>query len=242
MALQTQPQPIPQVSTQDRLGAGWYTPLSLHLYDLWVLNVSGRFAWRCPTVSVLEPFFNANIGEHYLDVGVGTGYFPALAMKDATKLKTLTLVDLNPNTLQTAAGRIAQPDSTRCVVADALSPLPILQEDGTSERFDSISLMYLMHCLLGPAASKTRVFANMKGHLAEGGTLFGATVLGSLDGRVKHNWFGKALLWAYNRVGIFDNYEDNQADFVKGLEENFEEVEVFLFGCVLIFKAEKPIR
>jgi SAM-dependent methyltransferase len=241
MACQTQPQPTPQVPTQGHLGAGWYTPLSLHLYDLWVLNFSGRFAWRCPTVSVLEPFFNANIGAHHLDVGVGTGYFPAFASKDATKLKTLTLVDLNPNTLQTAAGRITRPERIRCVVADALSPLPLLQEDGTGKRFDSISLMYLIHCLPGPAASKARVFANMKGHLVEGGILFGATVLGSFDSRVKHNWFGKTLLWVYNHVGIFDNYEDNEADFVKALEANFEEVEVFLVGCVLMFKVRKPI-
>jgi hypothetical protein len=33
-----------------------YTPLVLHVYDLFVLGCSNRFAWRCPSVTMLERF------------------------------------------------------------------------------------------------------------------------------------------------------------------------------------------
>jgi hypothetical protein len=56
-------------------GAAIYTPIVLKLYDWWVLEVSNRLAWRCPTSTVLLPFFAAHVGARHLDVGVGTGYY-----------------------------------------------------------------------------------------------------------------------------------------------------------------------
>ncbi|KAF7502393.1 hypothetical protein GJ744_005859 [Endocarpon pusillum] len=226
--------PSPKVSR----GAAWYSPLTLYIYDLWVLGLSSSFAWHCPVSAVLEPFFAANVGAHHLDVGVGTGYYPAVAMTAGT-LQSLTLIDLNENALQKAARRIGHPEATRCIVADALTPLPLVREDGQLERLDSISLMYLLHCLPGPVFRKAQIFSIMKMHLEDRGTLFGATILGK---DVRHNWFGQALMWAYNRVGIFDNYEDGKKDFVTALHAEFEEVEAVVVGCVLIFKASRPIR
>jgi len=223
--------------------ASWYTPFSLPLYDFWVLNISNRFAWCCPTTSVLEPFFNANVGKKHLDIGVGTGYFPANAMKNSTKLERITLVDLNTHSLDAAAHQIACPERTKCVVADALNPLPLVLEDGTPARFDSISLMYLLHCLPGPAIRKARIFAMVKNHLEETGVLFGATILGrpGLDNEGGHNWFGSSLMWIYHRLGVFDCREDSQETFAKALQAEFEEVETHVIGCVLIFRASKPV-
>src|SRR5262249_36594178 len=160
------PSPLPDIAASAR----YYRRLILSFYDLWVLTISNTFVWRCPTKTVLVPFFRANVGRRHMDVGVGTGYFPAIAMtasdpdvnkgrkevmKTTVTPQSLTLVDVNPNCLAFAARRIGRPESTRCIVADALKlSLPNSEDDGEREHFDSISLFYLLHCLPGPAAQK----------------------------------------------------------------------------------------
>lgn len=43
------------LSTHD--GAKVYTPVSLKLYDWWVLNISNSYAWHCDTNKYLIPHF-----------------------------------------------------------------------------------------------------------------------------------------------------------------------------------------
>lgn len=38
-------------------GTKSYTPLTLKLFDLWVLNIYNDLAWRCPTKKYLFPHF-----------------------------------------------------------------------------------------------------------------------------------------------------------------------------------------
>ena len=56
-------------------GAKIYTPLTLKLYDWWVLGVSNRLAWGCPTKEHLLPHFLEHLGNNHLDIGVGTGFY-----------------------------------------------------------------------------------------------------------------------------------------------------------------------
>jgi ubiquinone/menaquinone biosynthesis C-methylase UbiE len=125
-----------------------------------------------------------------LDVGVGTGYFLAAMHKSEQQRhptasgeviwpQTLTLIDLNPTCLETAARHLGHPDRTECVMADAREPLPI-----KPGKFDSISFMYLLHCIPAPPEKKGCVFANLKLYLEEPGTLFSVTILGR---GVRHN-------------------------------------------------------
>lgn len=58
-------------------GAKIYTPLTLKLYDWWVLGVSNRLAWGCPTKEHLLPHFLEHLGNNHLDIGVGTGFYLA---------------------------------------------------------------------------------------------------------------------------------------------------------------------
>jgi len=236
------------------LGAIYYRPIFLSLYDFWVLGLSNSYAWRCPTRTVLLPFFESNFSSHHIDIGVGTGFFPATALKSrqqhslaengvddgSSSFKQLTLVDLNANSLSSAAKRVGRPDQTRCLVADAFQPLPLALVDGKPERFGSISLFYLLHCLRGPSSSKGKLFSNLKNNLEDDGVLFGATVLGKGD--FKHNLFGMGLMLFYNGIGLFDNWKDTERDFVAALRENFNEVESKVVGCTLLFKASKPKR
>jgi len=231
-----------------------YKPLILDIYDLWVLKLSNTRAWQCPTTTVQQPFFQTNIGARHLDIGVGTGYYPASVVADNgkdRKVKALTLVDLNGNALEKAKARVNKLgfENVKCVVGDVLKELDLWEEregdEGTKTpaEFDSISLMYLFHCLSGPPASKLSAFSLVKKHLAPTGVLFGTTILGlSTEGaEVKHNLFGKALMWLYNGLGVFGNYEDGKEDFEVALRENFGKVEVEVVGKVLMFRAWAPI-
>ncbi|KAF7546245.1 hypothetical protein G7046_g9355 [Stylonectria norvegica] len=197
-------------------GSKIYTSLILYLYDYWVLWFSNTFVWKCPTTSVLLPLYHASLGESHLDVGVGTGYYPATALTNSP-CKSITLADLNPTALATTQRRIAAAHPSvrvHTLVADAAVPLPL----PATQKFDSISLFFLLHCMSGPPERKTEVFGVMRRHLAEGGVLVGSTILGRESER---NWVAERLMGSYNRKGVFDNWEDSRAVFEERLRREF---------------------
>ncbi|KAI9739234.1 MAG: hypothetical protein M1834_007447 [Cirrosporium novae-zelandiae] len=204
-----------------------------YTYDLVVLKFSNTFAWRCPTTTTLVPFFKSHIQPDctsHLDIGVGSGYYPAVCSLPPST--SLTLVDLNQNSLNAASARFNRPASTTCILHDITTPLP------TSTRYDSISLMYLLHCMPGPPSHKARIiFAHLKHNLQPDGTLFGSTILGK---GVRHNLLGKALMWYYNYTGIFGNEGDGAEGVLDALREEFEVVEGRVVGTVLLFVARGP--
>ncbi|MDR6177811.1 SAM-dependent methyltransferase [Pseudomonas sp. SORGH_AS 211] len=206
-------------------GAAVYSPLTLRLYDAWVLGLSNRYAWGCPTAEVLLPFFRRQVGRRHLEVGVGTGYYLAKAELPADT--EVTLLDLNPVSLAAAQGRFGRP--ARTLRHDVLEPL-----EPTVGPFDSIALYYLLHCLPGSLAQKGRVFAQLAPVLAPGGVLFGATILGDTAG---HNRFGQRLMALYNRKGIFGNAHDTLADLERELRRHFARIELRQVGRVALFSA-----
>ncbi|TDV58773.1 bifunctional 2-polyprenyl-6-hydroxyphenol methylase/3-demethylubiquinol 3-O-methyltransferase UbiG [Pseudomonas sp. LP_7_YM] len=210
-------------------GAAVYSPMTLALYDAWVLGISNRYAWCCSTGAVLMPFFRANVRPHHLDIGVGTGYY--LAKAQLSSQTQVTLLDLNPSSLEAAKRRIDRP-GTRTIEHDVMTPIP------GDERFDSISLFYLLHCLPGPLDTKAAIFGHLKHNLRPGGVLFGATILGD---DAKHNSFGRKLMALYNKKGIFSNCGDNEAGFGVHLREHFNDVTLKRHGRVLLFRAADPI-
>lgn len=210
-------------------GAAVYSPFILALYDAWVLGISNRYAWRCPTKEVLLPFFRANAGLRHLDIGVGTGYYLANAQLPADT--EITLLDLNPSSLEAARRRIDRP-GTRTLQHDVMTPIP------GDELFDSISLFYLLHCLPGPLDAKAAIFGTLKHNLQPGGVLFGATILGDEAG---HNGFGRKLMAVYNKKGIFGNRGDTQLGFEAHLRQHFRDVTLKREGKVLLFRAAQPI-
>lgn len=226
-------------------GSAVYTPFILHyLYDIWVLWLSNNYAWRCPTTTVQLPLFKSCMGARHLDIGVGTGYYPAQSLKAGVKCSDITLLDLNPNSLHASEKRILETMArreeeeedvrVRSVVASALEPLPL----DASEKFNSISVFYLLHCLAGSPEEKTRLFDVVRPHLAADGVFVGTTILGK---SVSVNWLGRMLMDNYNnKKRCFHNVEDSKAVFEEGLHRNFEEVESWVVGQVMLFTARKP--
>ncbi len=216
-------------STGTERGAAVYTPLTLKLYDWWVLGVSNRFAWQCPTGTTLLPFFRKHMGKRHLDVGVGTGFY--LAHAGVPPDTQLTLMDLNDNSLQAAARRSGL--QVTCLRHDIMQPLPLPPDT----MFDSVSMFYLLHCLPGTIADKEKAVINLKTHLAPSGILYGATILGDDAG---HNGFGRRLMALYNRKGIFGNKTDSLDALAAMLRRHFPQVDVRRQGKVALFTAVSP--
>ncbi|KAJ5444866.1 hypothetical protein N7491_000948 [Penicillium cf. griseofulvum] len=193
----------------------YYNPLVLWVYDFFVQVLTNTFWWRCPTKSVLIPFFLKNTSQNHMEVGAGTGYFlrakvdherqqspiPKLIKASSSWPRKLTIVDFHSQCLTKAVNRIASDTAVQpeCVVANILEPLP-----------------------LAPKNTKGRVFENLKEFLADEGVFFGSTVLSK---GVKHNLIGGFLIWLYNYIGMFGNLDDGKEEILKPLRENFEEVE-----------------
>jgi methylase of polypeptide subunit release factors len=107
-----------------------YTPRVLKLYDLWVLGVSNRWLWRCPTSELLA-LYDAHASANHVDVGVGTGFYLDRCRFPVARPR-IALVDLNPDALAAAAARIAR-YAPACVRADVMAPI----EDRKSTRLNS---------------------------------------------------------------------------------------------------------
>ena len=202
-----------------------YTPLVLRAYDLFVLGFSNRFAWQCPSGTMLERY-ERNVGRRHVDLGVGTGWYLDRCTWPVEQPE-ITLLDLNENSLSLAARRLARyaPETVR---ANVLDPLPL-----GHARFDSAAANYLLHCLPGRIDSKAATLAaNVRPYLEPSGVLFGSTILGR---GVTHTRIGRRLMKIYNAMGIFSNAEDVQRGLEQGLAAEFANVQIEVVGAVALF-------
>jgi len=205
-----------------------YSRWTLRLYDLYVLRLSCRLAWRCPASALLAQY-DAHVGASHLDVGVGSGYFLDHCRFPVPRPE-IVLLDLNDASLAFAARRIARLEPRTCR-ADVLEPLAL------TERFDSVGLGFLLHCLPGDMAGKGRALGHLAAVLKPEGVLFGSTVLAA---DVRHNRLGAALVDVYNRKGIFSNRGDSLAGLRAALDASFTDVSITMRGAVALFSARRP--
>ncbi|OZC44514.1 hypothetical protein CH294_21745 [Rhodococcus sp. 14-2483-1-1] len=210
-----------------RAGAAPYTKLVLRLYDLWVIRLSNSFGWRCNRAHFVD-LYRRHIGHRHLEVGPGSGW--ALANIDLPTDIDLTLLDLNANSLDHTASRLDVP--LTLIEHDVLVPL-----DKSIEKFDSVSINYVLHCLPGDWSTKAAALTNLAEKLTPEGVLFGSTVIGADQ---SFTVLGKALMFAYNQTGVFGNRQDDLPGLRRSLSETFEQVEVTMVGNVAIFVARQP--
>jgi len=206
-------------------GQAIYTKKLLSVYDIWVLGFSNHLLWKCPT-RIISQQFKDLVAANHMDVGVGTGYYLKKHLPKSTK--RIALVDLNENSLGTTAAAIPQfnPEIYR---RNVLEPITI-----EGDKFDSISINYLLHCLPGNMNEKSVLFANLKPLMNQGGVIFGSTILGK---GVKKNGFAAKLMAFYNQKGIFCNDNDELAALESGLNQHFSQVKIKVVGCVALFSA-----
>jgi len=209
-------------------GAAFYTKRILSIYDIGVLGLSNAYVWKCPTREILR-FYNRHVSTRHLDVGVGTGYFPDHCAFPIPA-PALTLMDLNPNSLQAAARRLRR-----------YRPATILDDAAMAARpatapFDSIAITYFLHCLPGTMADKGRVFAHLADWLAPGGVIFGTTILGA---GVPHGGLADRFLRFYNRRRVFSNGQDTLEGLIDMLRAHCRTGAVRTVGSVAFFEGHR---
>lgn len=205
-------------------GQAIYSQRVLKTYDFIVLGVSNRLIWQCSTQRQAE-HYNRYLTANHLDVGVGTGYYLEHAHFPSPTPR-VALMDLNQNSLAFASQRIVKysPQSYLCNV---LEPISI---DG--EKFDSVGINYLLHCLPGNIESKAVIFDHLKALMNPNAVLFGTTLL---QGGVPRSWLAKRLMAVYNKKGIFSNAQDNLDSLNSALTQRFRDVSVEVVGCGALF-------
>ena len=209
------------------VGQRIYTPLVLRVYDLAVLGLSNRFAWRCPSETMLERY-DRHVGLRHLELGVGTGWYLERCAWPVEQPE-ITLLDLNENSLSMAAKRLHR-YAPQTVRTNALDPLPL-----GNARFESAAANYLLHCLPGQIELKARKLAgNVRPYLEPGGVFFGSTILGQ---DVPHTRIGRRLMQIYNKKGIFSNADDDERGLERGLTSELKDVEIDVVGSVALFTA-----
>ncbi|KAK4642066.1 hypothetical protein QC761_511780 [Podospora bellae-mahoneyi] len=239
----------------------YYNAFTLSYYDIHVLGHNMTRIWRCPTKSVQLPLFQkyfspsehteARCWEH-LDVGAGTGFFVAEALKSCLgnrQSMRITLMDNNLSTLKKARrriegvnGRLGELATVETVLHDVLDG--DIPKSLGERRYDVVTMFNLFHCLRTKAPEGKNGVFGMAARLLRGdGVLVGCTILpgreyqarGLAGVRVRYT------LWLYNRVyKVFGNERDTRAQLEEGLKAAFEEVEVEVVGSMMIFVARGP--
>lgn len=209
-------------------GQAAYTRFTLPFYDLLVMRYTLPRLWRCPKSRILK-LYDENAGNRHLDVGVASGYL-INRCRFSSDSPEITLMDLNPSSLQFAARRLRRygPRTNR---ANVLEPWGL-----PAESFESIAMSNLLHCVPGTLRDKRVAFEHAKDALAPGGTLFGATVLGL---EADHSKRSRKAIERLNRKGSFSNLDDRQEDLEAGLAATFPSYEVQVEGVVALFTANK---
>jgi hypothetical protein len=104
------------------------------------------------------------------------------------------------------------------------------------ERFDSIAIGGVLHCLKGDLKHKARVFDAILPLATNGTKVFGYTLLcEGVDTRMAR--MARALL---NGAGVVDNQNDTASDLRAVLEARFAEVSIELSGCMALFSGVVP--
>ncbi len=207
-----------------KAGQAIYTQRTLRLYDLIVLGISNKFIWQCPTPQLVD-YYNKNITANHLDVGVGTGYFLDRCQFPSSTPR-IALMDLNTNALEFAAQRLIRYQPER-YCRNVLEPITL-----EAQKFDSVGINYLLHCLPGSIESKAIVFDHLRSIMNPHAVIFGSTLL---QGGVPRSWFAKRLMGVYNSKGIFSNQDDDFEGLERSLSKCFRDVSIQVVGCAALF-------
>jgi 2-polyprenyl-3-methyl-5-hydroxy-6-metoxy-1,4-benzoquinol methylase len=209
---------------QVEAGQAVYSKGTLNVYDWVVLGISNRFIWKCPTPG-LEAHYNKHLSANHLDVGVGTGYFLDRCRFPSSKPR-VALMDLNPEALAFTAQRIAR-YKPETYLRNVLEPIA-----SDAERFDSVGINYLLHCIPGSIDTKAVAFDHLKALMNPNAVLFGSTLL---QGGVRRSGLAKRLMAIYNKKGIFANEQDDLEGLQRALRSRFRDVSVQVVGCGALF-------
>ncbi|MEE2061830.1 class I SAM-dependent methyltransferase [Rhodococcus artemisiae] len=221
------------VSKEERAGAAVYSKAFLTIYDLYVLTLSNKFAWQCPREEMLE-HYQRNVSANHLDIGPGSGWYLREAQWPAAT--TVALMDLNTNSLDMAASRLAERGiSTTLHSGSILAPFA-----ADMGQYNSVAANFVMHCVPGDWPEKGIAFNHIASVLADDGVFFGSTILAR---GVQQNPIAKTLTLLYNGpIKAFHNSSDDLDGLKDALSQAFDDVDVQVTGTVALWTARAPRR
>lgn len=195
------------IDRRTRKSQRFFNPLLLSIYDFFLFNFISPYLWGCKE-ALLVNWYRSLCGTKHLEVGVGTGH---LLDKSSPAIHRLSLMDLSVSCLDKTSKRLKRynPNTWH---KNILLPL-----NDVEDRFDSISINYVMHCVAGTYKTKGVSFGYLKNLLTDDGVLFGASVLRTDDsGRA-----ARILMNLLNWTGVFNNNGDTIQDLQESLQRHF---------------------
>ena len=210
-------------------GVRIYTRCLLACYDFVIYRVLSPYVWRCDPRHFLELYHRHMSGNH-ADVGVGTGYFLNQCLYTPGAVR-IGLFDLQPNCLRYTAARLArfQPETFEC---DALEPIPF-----TGERFSSIGLGGILHCIPGNLTEKSIVFDALESLIEPASRVFGYTIV---NRGVRKTLLSRIVFFLLHRMKVINGESDSAAQLQAELDKRFKKVNVRVIGCIALFEATEP--
>lgn len=216
------------VQLQTARSQQYFNKVSLSFYDALLYGVISQYAWGS-SIARLDAHYARYTSVNHLEVGVGTGF-----LLDRIKFASpprLALMDLSEACLEKTRTKVAR-YKPACYVHNILEPVtqPI-------DKFDSISVNYVMHCVPGSFWDKAKAFSYLGALLKPGGVLFGTTVLSR---GVRKNLLAWPFMWLMNALGVFNNQEDSVLELEAALRANFKVLQFEVVGVTAYFAVTAP--
>ena len=218
-----------------------YNPLTLLAYDAYVIGLSHKVFWGIDN-GTIHDLYDQGMGRVHLDVGVGTGYFPAAALKRKRADlhgRRVELLDNAPAALGRTARRLRRrlPEAVDTHQASALDRWPLAEDS-----VESVGSTMMLHCLPGHGfANKKKVFTEAARVLAPGGFFYGCSILGEADPAPISRPGARMRRFYNERRDTLHNGADTEADLRQQLTAAFGEtakVEVGNEGAVALWQVQ----
>lgn len=218
------------ISRTDYDGVRIYSAALLFIYDFLIMRVLTPYVWRCHPKN-FQNLYLSLMSRNHADIGVGTGYFLDRCRYQPGQVR-IGLFDLQQNCLDYTARRLSrfQPETYRC---NALSPIRI-----GGERFDSIGLGGILHCIPGDFAQKGMVFDAIRPIMKANARVFGYTILNQ---GIEKTRLSRLVFFALQKLRVINGLHDSASQLSAELKKRFRICEVEVIGCIAIFRAHSPI-
>lgn len=215
-------------TTQD--GVRVYSRILLKCYDFLIYRFLSPHVWRCHPRHFLA-LYRANMSNNHADVGVGTGYFLNQCSYQPGSVR-IGLFDLQPNCLAHTANRLArfEPETFQ---RDALNPSRF-----EGERFDSIALGGILHCIPGTFAEKAAVFDSVISLMSPAGRVFGYTILNC---EIRKTLLSRVVYCLLHWLKVINGDKDSASHLHRELNQRFKRVNIHTIGCIALFNASEPL-
>jgi hypothetical protein len=201
---------------------------SLVFYDILLYGVISKYAWGS-SIQRLDSHYEKYVRHNHLEVGVGTGFLLNRVGFDSAHPR-LALMDLSRECLEKTKRKVAR-YAPETYIQNLWEPI-----HHKIDKFDSIGINYVMHCVPGTFKEKGVVFTHLQPLLSENGVLFGTTVLSD---NIHKNVLAKPFMWLMNALGVFNNRSDNAHDLEECLETHFRVIEFEVVGVTAFFAVKK---